>query len=133
LTPFSKSVYFFIKRKGLAQTFQSPHIFLSSAKVWRKHIQSPHIFSSSAKVWRKHFQSPHIFSSSAKVWRKHFQSAPIFSSDANKFKKRLGFYLFQTCRNCSSVFRFNFQSKMHTEQSKSCSPRALKNSFVKRM
>jgi hypothetical protein len=144
LTPFSKSAYFFIKRKGLAQTFSKSAYFFTKRKGLAQTFQSPHIFSSSAKVWRKHFQSPHIFSSSAKVWRKHFQSAPIFSSDANNFKKRLGFHLFQTCRNCSSVFRFNFQSKICKEQSKVlkakqkakssvCSPRALKNSFVKRM
>jgi hypothetical protein len=46
------SAYFFIKRKGLAQTFSTPPIFSSSAKVWRKHFSSPPISSSSAKAWR---------------------------------------------------------------------------------
>jgi hypothetical protein len=38
------SAYFFIKRKGLAQTFSTPPMFSSSAKVWRKYFSSPPIF-----------------------------------------------------------------------------------------
>ncbi len=120
---FSKSAYFFLQTQRFgANIFKVRLFFPSDAKVWRKHFQSPPIlsfrrkglaqtFSKSAYFFLQTqrfgasiFKVRLFFPSDAKVCRKHFQSPPIFSSDANNFKKRLGFHLFQTCRNFSSVF-----------------------------
>ncbi len=73
----SKSAYFSIRRKGLTQTFQSPHIFPSGAKVWRKHFKV-RIFFHQAQRFGANISKSAYFSSSAKVWRKHSLSAPIF-------------------------------------------------------
>ncbi len=59
---FSKSAYFFIRRKGLAQTFFKVRTFFHQAQRFCANIfQSPHIFSSGAKVWRKHFSKSAYF------------------------------------------------------------------------
>jgi hypothetical protein len=52
------SAYFFIKHKGLAQTFSDPPIFSSSAKVWRKHFQkAPKTFHQNFFQACQHFSS----------------------------------------------------------------------------
>jgi hypothetical protein len=91
----------------LAQTFSTPPIFSSSAKVWRKGLaqtfSTPPIFSSSAKVWRKHFQlhlffyqaqrfGINIFNSAyffikRKGLAQTFSTPPIFSPSAKVWRK----------------------------------------------
>ncbi len=95
--------YFFIKRKGLAQTFSWTPIFSSSAKVWCKHFHGRLFFHQAQRFGANIPKTAYFF-----VKRKGlaqtfpFQGAPRFSFLCQKFP--------QACQNFSSVC-FVFQSK----------------------
>jgi hypothetical protein len=72
------SAYFFIKRKGLAQTFSIPPIFSSSAKVWRKHFQFRLFFHQAQRFGANIFNSAYFF-----IKRKGL--AETFSESAKNF------------------------------------------------